>query len=196
MFQRRPNWCTPLHNRPISQDEMADIRADYPAIFKRCNESNACFVHTTDMRKTFEVSEAERLEFWEELYAGQGFGIWQGNFRDMLTDADANQLMSEFVAEKIRERVDDPVTAERLIPKDHGFGTRRVPQETHYYEVYNQDNVELVSILEEPIERVVANGIQTSEKTYELDVIVYATGFDAVTGIYDRIDFRGAGGVP
>lgn len=196
VFQRRPNWCTPLHNRPISQDEMADIRADYPAIFKRCNESNACFVHTTDMRKTFEVSEAERLEFWEELYAGQGFGIWQGNFRDMLTDADANQLMSEFVAEKIRERVDDPVTAERLIPKDHGFGTRRVPQETHYYEVYNQDNVELVSILEEPIERVVANGIQTSEKTYELDVIVYATGFDAVTGIYDRIDFRGAGGVP
>ncbi len=196
VFQRRPNWCTPLHNRPIDEDEMTEIRADYPAIFQRCQESNACFVHTTDMRKTFEVSEAERLAFWEELYAGQGFGIWQGNFRDMLTDADANRLMSEFVADKIRERVDDPVTAERLIPKDHGFGTRRVPQETHYYEVFNQDNVDLVSILEEPIERVTTNGIQTSAKTYEFDVIVYATGFDAVTGIYDRIDFRGVGGVP
>ena len=196
VFQRRPNWCTPLHNRPIDEAEMAEIRADYPAIFQRCNESNACFVHTTDMRKTFEVSEAERLAFWEELYAGQGFGIWQGNFRDMLTDADANRLMSEFVADKIRERVDDPVTAERLIPKDHGFGTRRVPQETHYYEVFNQDNVDLVSILEEPIERVTTSGIQTSAKTYEFDVIVYATGFDAVTGIYDRIDFRGVGGVP
>jgi len=194
VFQRRPNWCTPLHNGPIDGEEMADIRARYPEIFERCRETAACFVHTVDPRSTFEVTEATRQDFWESLYAGQGFGIWQGNFRDMLVDEKANQMMSAFVADKIRARVNDPEVAERLIPKDHGFGTRRVPQETHYYEVYNQPNVELVSMLETPIERITPEGVRTSARTYEVDVIVYATGFDAVTGSFDRIDIRGVGG--
>jgi len=196
VFQRRPNWCTPLHNGPIAKDEMNAIRARYPEIFQRCRETAACFIHTVDPRGTFEVSEAERNAFWESLYAGQGFGIWQGNFRDMLTDREANRLMSEFVARKIRERVKDQAVAERLIPKDHGFGTRRVPQETRYYEVYNQPNVELVSMLETPIERITPTGVRTTARDYEFDVIVYATGFDAVTGAFDRIDVRGAGGQP
>ncbi|MCB1741935.1 MAG: NAD(P)/FAD-dependent oxidoreductase [Gammaproteobacteria bacterium] len=195
VFQRRPNWCTPLHNGPITKPEMNEIRGRYPEIFQRCQETAACFIHTVDPRGTFEVSEAERNAFWEELYAGQGFGIWQGNFRDMLTDPQANRLMSEFVANKIRQRVKDPKVAEMLIPKDHGFGTRRVPQETRYYEVYNQPNVELVSMLETPIERITATGVRTSEKDYEFDVIVYATGFDAVTGAFDRIDIRGSKGL-
>ncbi len=194
VFQRRPNWCTPLHNRPIPKDEMEDIRSRYPEIFDLCRRTAACFVHNIDPRGTFEVTEEERNAFWEELYAGQGFGIWQGNFRDMLTDREANRLISEFVANKIRQRVKDPETAEKLIPKDHGFGTRRVPQETHYYEVYNQPNVSLVSMLDEPVQRVTATGIETSANHYEFDVIVYATGFDAVTGAFDRIDIRGVGG--
>ena len=194
VFQRRPNWCTPLHNRPIPKEEMEQIRAGYPALFKRCLETAACFVHTVDPRGTFEVTEEERNAFWEELYAGQGFGIWQGNFRDMLTDREANRLMSEFVANKIRGRVKDPKIAEMLIPKDHGFGTRRVPQETKYYEVYNQPNVKLVSMLETPIERITETGIRTTDKDYEFDVIIYATGFDAVTGTFDRIDIRGSQG--
>ncbi len=194
VFQRRPNWCTPLHNRKISPDEMEEIRAGYPELFARCRETAACFIHTIDPRGTFEVSAQERLAFWEHLYATPGFGIWQGNFRDMLMDREANRLISEFVADKIRERVHDPITAERLIPKDHGFGTRRVPQETHYYEVYNQANVELVSMLETPVERITENGIRTTEKDYEFDIIIYATGFDAITGSFDRIDMRGAGG--
>ncbi len=194
VFQRRPNWCTPLHNRPIPKDEMEDIRSRYPEIFQRCLETAACFIHTIDMRGTFEVSEEERNAFWESLYAGQGFGIWQGNFRDMLVDREANRLMSEFVAAKIRERVKDPKTADKLIPKDHGFGTRRVPQETKYYEVYNQENVKLVSMLEEPVERITKTGIRTSAQDYEFDVIIYATGFDAVTGAFDKMDMRGKGG--
>jgi len=145
VFQRRPNWCTPLHNRPITREEMDEIRAGYPALFKRCQETAACFVHTIDPRGTFEVGEEERRAFWEQLYASPGFGIWQGNFRDILIDREANRLISDFVADKIRLRVKDPKVAEMLIPKDHGFGTRRVPQETHYYEVYNQPNVELIS---------------------------------------------------
>ena len=88
----------------------------------------------------------------------------------------------------------DPKVAELLIPKDHGFGTRRVPQETYYYEVYNQPNVTLVSMLEQPIERITQTGLRTGAQDYEFDVIVYATGFDAVTGAFDRIDIRGTGG--
>ena len=191
VFQRRPNWCTPLHNRPIPKEEMDGIRSRYPEIFQRCLETAACFVHTVDPRGTFEVTEEERRAFWEELYAGQGFGIWQGNFRDMLTDREANRLMSEFVADQIRKRVEDPKVAEMLIPTDHGFGTRRVPQETRYYEVYNQPNVRLVSMLDTPIERITSSGVRTSAQDYEFDVIVYATGFDAVTGSFDRIDIRG-----
>ncbi|MET4701331.1 cation diffusion facilitator CzcD-associated flavoprotein CzcO [Constrictibacter sp. MBR-5] len=194
VFQRRPNWCTPLHNGPITPEEMKEIRAGYPDIFRRCRETAACFVHTIDPRGTFEVTPEEREAFWEELYAGRGFGIWQGNFRDMLVDREANRLASDFVAKKIRQRVKDPAVAEKLIPKDHGFGTRRVPQETHYYEVYNQPNVELVSILDTPIERITPTGVETSDRTFEFDLIVYATGFDAITGSLDRIDIRGTGG--
>ena len=84
--------------------------------------------------------------------------------------------------------------AEKLIPRNHGFGTRRLPLETFYYEVYNQDNVELVDITETPIERITPAGIKTSDREYEFDIIIYATGFDAITGSFDKIDFRGAGG--
>ena len=194
VFQRRPNWCTPLNNGPITKAEMDEIRAGYPELFQLCRETAACFVHTIDPRGTFEVSEDERQAFWEERYAGRGFGIWQGNFRDILVDREANKLISDFVADKIRQRVNDPKTAELLIPKDHGFGTRRVPQETKYYEVYNQPNVELVSMLETPIQRITTTGIETDAESYAFDIIVYATGFDAVTGCFDRMDITGLGG--
>jgi cation diffusion facilitator CzcD-associated flavoprotein CzcO len=91
--------------------------------------------------------------------------------------------------------VKDPTVAEKLIPKDHGFGTRRVPMETKYYEVYNQDNVTLVDIRETPIVRITPAGIETSDATRDFDIIIYATGFDAITGSFDRIDIRGAAGL-
>ncbi len=194
VFQRRPNWCAPLHNSPIDAAEMAKIRASYPEIFRRCDETFACFLHTPDPRGTFEVDAAEREAFFEKLYASPGFGIWQGNFRDILTDRTANEAISAFVAKKIRQRVKDPAVADKLIPKDHGFGTRRVPLETRYYEVYNQPNVALVDITETPIERITAEGIRTSAADYPFDIIIYATGFDAITGSFDRIDIRGLDG--
>ena len=98
------------------------------------------------------------------------------------------------MARKIRQRVHDPVLAEKLIPKNHGFGTRRLPLETHYYEVYNQPNVELVDLTETPIERITPEGIQTRTRAFDFDMIIYATGFDALTGAYDHIDIRGVGG--
>ena len=195
VFQRTPNWCAPLHNSKIDAATMAQIKAGYPEMFKRCQETFACFLHTPDPRGTFEVTPEEREAFFEKLYAERGFGIWQGNFRDILTDRTANALISDFVARKIRQRVKDPEVAEKLIPKNHGFGTRRVPLETRYYEVYNQPNVQLVDIKETPIERITPTGIKTSDADYEFDIIIYATGFDAITGSFDRIDIRGVDGV-
>jgi len=194
VFQRTPNWCAPLHNSKIDAAAMAKIRAGYPHMFQRCQETFACFLHTPDPRGTFEVTPEEREAFFERLYATPGFGIWQGNFRDILTEPRANAAISEFVAGKIRQRVKDQAVAEKLIPKNHGFGTRRVPLETKYYEVYNQSNVQLVDINETPIERITPHGIRTSAAEYEFDMIIYATGFDAITGSFDRIDIRGADG--
>ena len=194
VFQRRPNWCAPLHNSNIKPDEMKAIRSGYKDMFELCAQTRAGFLHTADPRCTFEVSEKERYEFWEHLYASKGFGIWQGNFRDVATDPEANKVMSDFVADKIRGRVDDPEVAEKLIPKDHGFGTRRVPLETNYYESYNRDNVELIDINETPIERITPRGILTSDKEFEFDFIIYATGFNAILGSYDRIDIVGVDG--
>jgi cation diffusion facilitator CzcD-associated flavoprotein CzcO len=195
VFQRTPNWCAPLHNSRIDAETMAQIKAAYPEMFKRCQETFACFLHTPDPRGTFEVTPEEREAFWEKLYGERGFGIWQGNFRDILTDRKANDLISDFVARKIRQRVKDSKVADRLIPKNHGFGTRRVPLETKYYEVYNQPNVVLVDINETPIERITPTGIKTSDAEYEFDIIIYATGFDAITGSFDRIDIRGNAGL-
>ena len=195
VFQRTPNWCAPLHNTKISPMEMARIKATYPEIFQRCMETFACFLHTPDPRGTFEVTPNEREAFWEQRYSERGFGIWQGNFRDVLVDREANRLLSEFIAGKIRHRVKDQAVAEKLIPKNHGFGTRRVPLETKYYEVYNQPNVKLVDIKETPIERITPTGIVTADGAHEFDMIIFATGFDAITGAFDRIDIRGENGV-
>jgi cation diffusion facilitator CzcD-associated flavoprotein CzcO len=140
------------------------------------------------------VSAQEREEFWEKRYGEPGFGIWVGNFRDTLTNREANALISDFIARKIRSRVTDPRTAEKLIPKNHGFGTRRLPLETRYYEVYNQPNVDLVDLTETPIECITPAGIQYGGREQAFDMIIFATGFDALTGAYDAMDIRGADG--
>jgi len=194
VFQRRPNWCAPLRNRPITDDEMADIKSRYDEIFARCRETPGGFLHGPVRQSVFEVSEEERLAFWEELYDSPGFGVWLGNYIDILMDERANAEFSRFIADKIRSRVHDPVLAEKLIPTDHGFGTRRVPMETRYYEQYNRDNVHLVDINETPIAEITPTGIRTSERDYEFDIIVYATGFDAITGSFDRMEFVGRDG--
>ena len=194
VFQRTPNWAAPLHNRRITPEEQKKIKASYAEIFERCRQTSTCFIHQTDPRKALEVSAEEREAFWEKLYGEPGFGIWVGNFADVLTDKKANELASAFMAKKIRERVRDPRVADKLIPKDHGFGTRRLPLETRYFEVYNQDNVRLVDINETPIERITPQGLRTSAEDFAFDILIYATGFDGVTGPYDRIDIVGPGG--
>ena len=194
VFQRRPNWCAPLLNARITDEEQARIKATYDEIFARCRETPGGFVHAPDRRRFDEVPEDVRLAFWEELYATPGFAVWVGNFVDVLVDARANAEYTAFIADKIRGRVNDPDLAEKLIPKDHGFGTRRVPLETNYYEAYNRDNVHLVDLNETPIQRVTTKGIRTSAQEHEFDVIIWATGFDAITGAFDRIEFTSSEG--
>jgi cation diffusion facilitator CzcD-associated flavoprotein CzcO len=193
VFQRRPNWSAPLNNGPISEEEMADIRARYDEIFKTCARTPGGFEHEPDRRGFYEVSREERMALWDRLYNSPGFAIWLRNFREIFTDEKANAEFSEYVADRIRQRVKDPAIAEKLIPRDHGFGVQRVPMETRYFEVYNRDNVHLVDISETPIEEVTETGLRTSERDYDFDIIVYATGFDAITGAFDQIDIQGAG---
>ena len=195
VFQRRPNWVAPLNNSEISVEQMNDIRERYDEIFETCARTPGGFEHEPDRRGFYEVSQEERFELWDRLYEEPGFSIWLKNFREIFTDEEANAEISSYMAERIRSRVDDPVVAEKLIPKDHGFGVQRVPMETGYLEAYNQENVHLVDISETPLERITEKGIRTTEEEFEFDIIIYATGFDAITGSFDHIDIQGRNGL-
>lgn len=194
VFQRRPNWSTPLNNSPISEAEMADIRSRYDEIFERCATSPGGFEHVPDRRGFWNVSKAERIELWDRLYETPGFALLAANFVEIFSDEAASREISEYVAKRIRARVTDPEIADKLIPQDHGFGIQRLPLETRYFEVYNRDNVKLVDLRETPIERVTPQGIRTTAGEHELDLIVWATGFDAITGAFDHVDIRGTHG--
>jgi len=194
VFQRNPNWCTPLGNSPLSGEEMELIRVRFPAILDYVKTTDTAFPYHRDRRKGSEVPAEERQAFFEGLYNQPGYGIWLSGFRDLLLSKESNKYLADFVADKIRQRVHDPQVAETLIPTNHAFGAKRVPMETDYYETYNRPNVHLVDVKASPIERITPTGIETADGSYGLDVIVYATGFDGVTGSLDRIDIRGRNG--
>ncbi|KAJ5947724.1 hypothetical protein N7466_000739 [Penicillium verhagenii] len=197
VFQRTPNWSAPLRNEDITLEQMAEHQKNYDQIFQLCAETPGCFMHQADPRKSLEVSEEERLSLWEEVYAKPGFAKWLGVFSDTYTDREANKLYSDFMANKIRARINDPEVAESLIPKSHGFGTRRVPLESGYFESYNRPNVHLVDLQKTPAERITETGITTTDGTHhELDVLIYATGFNAITGAFSSIEWHAKDGRP
>lgn len=194
VFQRRPNWSAPLNNSPISEKEMQEIRGRYDEIFAICESTAGGVEHVPDRRGFWTLTTEERKAFWDELYEAPGFGILAGNFAEVFMDEAANKELSDYIADRIRARVNDPVVAEKLIPKDHGFGIQRLPLETNYLEAYNRDNVHLVDLMETPIEQITPTGIQTADKHYDLDLIVYATGYDTITGSFELINPTGADG--
>lgn len=194
VFQRTPNWCIPLSNHALNEELMKELRGDPQSFLDFLKTTDTAFPYRRSSKKAIEATADERQELFESLYPMPGYGLWLAAYRDLLTNKVSNGYMSEFVANKIRERVKDPIVAEKLVPKDHAFGTRRVPMETGYYEVYNQSNVELVDIRENPIERITPKGIQIGDRHIDLDIIIYATGFNGVTGALERIDIRGRGG--
>lgn len=195
VFQRAANFCIPLNNRPINAHEQTTLKASYGVMFERCRQTFGAFLHDFDPRSAFDVSDQEREVIYERLWNEPGFGFWLGNFHDIVSDPRANETIAEFVRKKIRQRVNDPVVAERLTPRDHCFGTKRVPLESGYYEAYNRPNVELVDLMTTPIEQITATGIKTVDKEYPCDIIIFATGFDAVTGALTRMDIRGEDGI-
>ncbi|MET7391998.1 NAD(P)/FAD-dependent oxidoreductase [Dactylosporangium sp. NPDC005572] len=194
VFQRTANWCTPLNNRPLPASRHREVRRSFHDIYRACHASPGGFVHRPLPLSALEVDPGERLAHFQHLYDSPGLTMLLANFRDITTDQNANAAVTAFLRGKIRDRVTDPAVAELLIPDDHTFGMKRPPLEDGYYEVFNQDHVTLVPLAREPIQAFTRHGIATTKRTYPVDVAVFATGFDAVTGAITRIDIRGRGG--
>jgi cation diffusion facilitator CzcD-associated flavoprotein CzcO len=191
VFQRTPNWCTPINNTAIPPEKTEWIRSHVDDIHSACMTSPGGFIHHPLAVGGMEVTEEEREAHWQSLYDRPGLSILLNNYKDISTSKDVNAALTDFIARRIRERVADPAVAEKLIPSDHTFGMKRPPLEDGYFEVFNQDHVRLVSLEEDPIERFVPEGIVTASGLHEVDVIVLATGFDAVTGSLMRMGIRG-----
>ncbi len=195
VFQRSPQYTIPARHHTVDEESLAEIRRNYDEIWEQARWSVSGFPYQHNGRSALSVSDEERRETFEALWAQGGFKFVFGSYKDLLTNLEANAHAAEFIREKIREAVDDPTTAEKLVPTDHPFGARRPIVDTHYFETYNRDNVTLVDLRDTPIDRVTANGVRTTGGEHELDVLVLATGFDAVTGPFSRIDIRGREGL-
>jgi cation diffusion facilitator CzcD-associated flavoprotein CzcO len=194
VYQRSANWCTPLNNRPITPEEQAKLKAGFEELRDTLIRSRSGFLHLPYDRATFDDSKEERLAYYQKLWNSPGFAKFSSNYTDMLTDEAANAEWCEFIAEKIRSIVNDSETAEKLIPRDHGYGGKRPPFVTGYYETFNEANVRLVDLKANPMVRVTAGGIETTEGFEHFDVIVWASGFDFGTGALNRMGVRGRDG--
>ena len=195
IFQRTPNFTVPARHAAFAPEDQAAIKQDYEAIFQRTRESPAGFPYFPIDRSTHDVPPEEREAILEGLWEEGGFKFLWGGFNDLTRDPDANEIASEFIRNKIRETVDDAETAELLCPKCHPYGSKRPPIDTDYYVTFNRDNVQLVDIKGCPIEEITPKGLRTQDAEYELDVLVFATGFDAMTGSLLKIDIEGSGGL-
>lgn len=196
LFQRTANWCTPLRNGDLDRETQLKFKRNAQEIFATCKRTFGGFIHDLDPRSGFDVSKEERWAKYQALYDQGGFALWLGNFQDLFSSRELANEVSEFLATKIRERVKDPVKAEKLIPKNHPFGTKRPPGERDYYEAFNRDNVDVVDLRATPITAITQAGIQTEgPEDHELDIIIYATGFHSLTGELLRMDIQGEGGL-
>tara|TARA_R110002096_G_scaffold53317_2_gene138604 strand:- start:2000 stop:3697 length:1698 start_codon:yes stop_codon:yes gene_type:complete len=193
VFQRTPNYSIPAWNGPLAEQDVTRLKANYRAWREAARYSQIGIPFESNGKSAKAVPADEREREYESAWADGGFNFVMA-YPDILTDIDSNRTAAEFVERKIREVVKDPVVADRLTPKDHPLGTKRLCIDTGYYETFNRKNVTLVDIREAPIEAITAEGVRTRDAHYDLDVIVFATGFDAITGPLLKIDIRGRGG--
>ena len=195
VFQRTPNFSVPAHNGPLDAEYEAEVRADYVEHHKRNRMTKGGVPPRINTGvSAMSVSEGERQAKFEQAW---GFGTFalQSVFNDISSNPDSNAKAAAFVHEKIKGIVNDPEVAEKLLPKTFPFGTKRLCLDTGYYATFNRDNVSLVDIRETPIERITKAGIMTTDAEYPFDLIVFATGFDAVTGPLFALSLTGVGGV-
>lgn len=196
VFQRTPSYAVPAHNEMLDTEEAAAIKDDYAGWRAQARATGTGFGGHLTLRELSarEVDEETRETVFEERWAHGGLSFL-GAFNDLMFDPAANDLAADFVRSKIAEQVDDPEVAARLSP-DTVIGCKRLCVDTDYYATYNRPDVSLVDVTATPIERITAAGVQVDGTVHEVDAIVFATGFDAMTGALDRIDIRGRGGLP
>ena len=193
VFQRTPNYSIPAGNRPLSAEELDDIKAGYAERRRLSWRSGGGSPHITAPNPTMDYTPEERRAAFEKRWQLGGV-LYSKTFPDQLTDMVANDEARKFYEEKIRAVIDDPVVAELLIPNDHPIGAKRICTDSNYFQTFNKPNVSLVSVRATPIESVDAAGINTGDTHYDLDAIVFATGFDAMTGALAKIDIVGRHG--
>jgi len=194
VFQRSANYSIPMPNRPWSPEEQQRIREEYPERRRVSAYASAGTPHGTYHKNAVDTEPQERIDaLWRRWR--EGGVLFAKTFPDQTANLAANDIAREFAEERIREIVRDPVVAADLIPVDHPIGAKRICTDAGYYATFNRDNVRLVNLRREPIDAVTAHGIRTSEATYPCDVLIFATGFDALTGALTRINPSGPGGV-
>jgi len=196
VFQRTPYFAVPLENEPMTETEDQRIKASYDQLREDARDSFAGVTLCKPRPSALADSPEERKAHYESRYKEGSFNLWLGAYEDLLFDQEANETAAEFIREKIRERVTDPEIAEMLCPREGvSYGTKRQPCETGYFEAYNRDNVTLVDIHKSPIEEITPEGLRTTDESYELDYLIYATGFDAFTGALFKMKITGRNGL-
>ena len=193
VFQRTPNYSVPAGNRTLTDDDIAEYKSSYAERRRLSWRSGGGSPHIAHPKLTMQATPQERRTAFEKRWELGGV-LFSKTFNDQMIDFAANEEARKFYEEKVRAVIDDPELAELLIPDDHPIGTKRICTDTDYFQTFNKPHVELVSVRRTPIESIDASGISTSDAHYDLDVIVLATGFDAMTGSLAKIDIVGRGG--
>jgi cation diffusion facilitator CzcD-associated flavoprotein CzcO len=193
VFQRTPNYSVPAGNRPLTADDIAEYKANYTERRRLSWRSGGGSPHIAHPKLTMEASPEERRDAFEKRWELGGV-LFSKTFTDQMIDMGANEEARKFYEDKVRAIIHDPDVADLLIPDDHPIGTKRICTDTNYFQTFNRPNVSLVSVRKTPIESVDASGINTSDAHYDLDAMVLATGFDAMTGALAKIDIVGRAG--
>lgn len=195
VFQRTPNYSVPARNAPLTPEETARVKAEYRAIREKARRSVGGYPFDPSNRSALEDTPEARQALYEALWAEGGFKFLYGSYFDLLINEESNETAAEFIRSKIREIVKDPETADKLCPKGYPYATKRPPIDTGYFETFNRDNVSLVDLQETPIVELTAHGVRTTAEEHPIDLLVLATGFDAMTGSLLRMNISGRDGV-
>ncbi|MCR1785260.1 NAD(P)/FAD-dependent oxidoreductase [Nocardioides carbamazepini] len=195
VFQRTPNYVVETNNEKVGAEWMQHVRDHYDEIFEQAAAHPFGVAMEYAERSALEATPEERRAVFESKWKEGGFHFANECFNDLATNHESSELASEFIRSKIREIVKDPAVADLLCPKDYSFNGKRVPTGHHYYDTFNRANVHLVDVKSTPISAITESGIRVGETEYELDVIVFATGFDAMTGTLTKIDIVGRDGL-
>lgn len=189
VFQRTPQYSIPAGNHSFSKDSMEKRTEDFHEIKQKLADSESGFIVEKTRPSAINDTPENRLQVYEEAWKKGGVAL-QFSYADLRIDPESNKTAADFVRSKIKQTVNDPETAEKLLPSYY-FGTKRPVKDEYYYETYNKDNVKLIDIKKHPIEEITPNGIRTGKEEHDLDVIIYATGYDAIIGALSKIDIRG-----